>query len=79
MKNLISIAVLASTVAVPSAFAGRDGVQIMQQERAAAERRAQAQQPMTASASMRPARDVQESRRENHLRLLKLFHPKHAY
>ncbi len=79
MKNLISIAVLASTFAVPSAFASRDGVQIMQQERAAAKIRAEAQLPMTASASKRPARYVQESRRENDLRLLKLFHPKHAY
>ena len=79
MKNLISIAVLASTFAVPSAFAGRDGVQIMQQERAAAERRAEAQQPMTARASTWPARNIRESRRDNDLRLLKLFHPKHAY
>lgn len=76
MKHLMTIAVIASTLIATPAFAGRDGVQIMQQERAVAER--QARQPKGVSAAP-PTSEARESPRERHLRLLKLFHPKHAY
>ena len=80
MKTLITVVVLATSLVASSAFAGRDEIQIIQQDRANAARKLQPQGPGAAGATgdMRAARAGEPGSRQQ-LELLKRFHPKHAY
>ena len=80
MKKQLTVALLASSLVASFAFAGRDEIQIIQQDRANAARKLQSQGPGAAGATgdMRAAQERETGSREQ-LQLLKRFHPKHAY
>ena len=80
MKKQLTAALLASSLVASFAFAGRDEIQIIQQDRAKAARNLQAQGAGAAAATgdTRAARDGEAGSRQQ-LQLLKRFHPKHAY
>ena len=79
MKTLMTVALIATTLAAPSAFAGRDGIDTMQQERAnLAARQEQVRQAGPAAAG--PAGDVRAAREgEPGKQRLKRLHPRNAY
>jgi len=77
MKPLMTVAVLAATLAASSAFAGRDGIDTTQQDRAiAAAQKAQIPQGQGAAGPAGSAQAAREGAPGTQSQQLKRLHPK---